>query len=175
MPVWGYTTASAVIVGGLYLGALGLPATASAEATIEGPPAYSSLPGLPDSRVYEQVSPTQKNGNQAGATSSAFLTGAANHYGIASPEGNSVLYEGTGPMGESPWAASLWFVSTKNTGGPGWRTRAVLPAAQQSLGEIGGLLKAKNVYLVQPSRDLSRTMLEAGATETLAPQPGAGA
>jgi hypothetical protein len=160
-----------------------LPASASAYARIEGPPIYSAANGLPDARVYEQVSPAQKNGNQAGASTSAFLAGAVNRYGIASPEGTSVLFEGTGPMGESPWAGSLWFVAEHNrekpcpasaeSPGSGWCTRALLPAAQQSLGEVGGILSSKNIELVQPSQDLSRTMLQATDGETLAPTPGA--
>jgi hypothetical protein len=177
------TLLAALVFTGV-VGVLGvvLPADAGAYATIEGPPVYSSAPGLPDGRVYEQVSPAQKNGNEAGATTSAFETGANHHEGIASPEGNSVLFEGTGPLGESPWAGSLWFVSERNrarecpasatSAGFAWCTRAVLPAAQQSLAEVGGLLST-HVQLVQPSRDLSQTMLEAKGSQTLAPQPGA--
>src|SRR5579862_356826 len=44
-----------------------VPAGAGAFATIEGPPSFSSAPGLPDGRIYEQVSPANKNGNEAGA------------------------------------------------------------------------------------------------------------
>jgi hypothetical protein len=145
-----------------------VPARASARATVEGPPTFSSAPGLPDGRVYELVSPAQKNGNQAGATTSIFDTGGLERYGLASPDGDSVLFEGTGPMGESPWAASLWFVATRE--GFGWHTRALLPAAQQSLIQAGGVLHAKGVYLLRPSADLSHAMLEAGPDETLAPQ-----
>lgn len=151
------------------IGALGvvLPAIAGAYATIEGPPVYSAAPGLPDGRVYEQVSPANKNGNQAGTTTDIVNTGGLERYGLASPGGDSVLFEGTGPMGESPWGGSLWFVATKE--GSGWSTRALLPAAQQSLIEAGGLLSAKGIQLLRPSADLSHAMLEAGG-ETLAPQ-----
>jgi hypothetical protein len=160
-----------------------LPTGASALATIESPPIFSSVSGLSDDRVYEQVSPTQKNGNQAGSSTSAFDVGALNSYGIASPDGKAVLYEGTGPIGENPWAGSLWFVSERDrkqecpdfamSTGTGWCTRAVFPAAQQSLGEIGGIIQLHSIHLIQPSEDLSRTMVEAPGRETLAPTLGA--
>ncbi|MGA2165312.1 MAG: hypothetical protein ABSH36_12690 [Solirubrobacteraceae bacterium] len=44
-----------------------LPATAGAYATPAPENIYSSAPGLPDGRVYEQVSPANKNSNEAGA------------------------------------------------------------------------------------------------------------
>jgi len=164
MPVRGYTTVSALIVGGLYLGALGLPASASAFATLEGPPVYSSAPGLPDGREYVQASPADKNGNEAGANSNSFDTGAGAHYGLVAPDGNSVLFEGTGPMGESPWAHSELFVATKKEKEAGWSTRALLPRAQQ---RIAGL--TAGIGLLHPSQDLSHALLTAGAM-TLAPQ-----
>ncbi len=87
-----------------------VPASVGAYATIEGPPVFSSAPGLPDGRVYEQVSPANKNGNEAGADTESALVGVRNHYGYVSPDGDAVLFEGTGPMGESPWGDSEWFV-----------------------------------------------------------------
>ena len=67
------------------------------------PAVPSNVPGLPDGRVYEQVSPVDKYGNEAGAGTNAsnFLDGAGYHYAVAVPDGNAVLFEGTGPMGES--------------------------------------------------------------------------
>lgn len=46
--------------------AAALPAAAGAYATPAPENVYSSAPGLPDGRVYEQVSPADKNGNEAG-------------------------------------------------------------------------------------------------------------
>lgn len=143
------------------------PSVASAYATVEGPPQFLSTYGLPDARVYERVSPPDKNGNEAGAGTAGFDVGALNHYGIAAPDGESVLFEGTGPMGESPWAASLWFVAKKNQGAPDWSTRAVLPAAQQPLTKLYGLLFTKPYYL-DLSPDLSHALAEANSY-TLAP------
>jgi hypothetical protein len=141
-----------------YQGALA-PTSASAFATISGPPLFSSATGLPDGRIYEQVSPVYKNGNEAGAGTAPYNSGAKNHYGYASPDGNAVLFEGTGPMGESPWGNSLWFVATKNVGASGWSTRSLMPRVAQNL----TLLETKRelVYM-DPSQDLSHALLEAG-------------
>jgi len=144
-----------------------LPASASAYATLEGPPQFSAAPGLPDGRIYEQVSPTDTNGNEAGATTTSEPTGAENRYGLAAPDGDAMLFEGTGPMGESPWGASEWFVASKQQGAAGWSTRALLPRAQQSIAEVGGLLKAK-AATVDPSADLSHAMFIPGGSGTYA-------
>src|SRR3984885_7109794 len=135
------------------IGALGvvLPATAGAYATIEGPPVFSTAPGLPDGRVYELVSPADKNGNEAGGTTDPYITGASQRYGYAAPDGNSVLFEGTGPMGESPSPDSLLFVAQRST--TGWSTRALTPALQHE-GKAVETLEADPEY-IDPSADLS--------------------
>jgi hypothetical protein len=160
--------AFAAVVVGVVVGAGILPGIASAFAAIEGPPVYSSTLGLPDGRVFELVSPADKNGNEAGANTSPPLSGAKNHYGYASADGDAVLYEGTGPMGESPWGNSLWFVSTKNVGSPGWSTRALMPREESG---NDSLLQSKSaITYIDPSQDLSHALLVAGA---LGPQANA--
>jgi hypothetical protein len=134
----------------------GAASAASGFAMIEAPPTRAAGAGLPDGRVYEQVSPTNKNGNEAGSGTAPFKTGAEDHYGYASSSGEALLFEGTGPMGESPWANSVFFVATKTNGRPGWSTRALQPRGVESL----ALLNTKlNVYL-EPSQDLSHAMIE---------------
>jgi hypothetical protein len=133
------------------------PASATAYATPEGPPVYSAAPGLPDGRVYEQVSPADKNGNQAGATTTPEAVGANDDYGLSSPDGNSVLFEGTGPMGESPWGGSLLFVATKRSGQAGWQTRSLLPAALQRPWELGSVLNLQDEY-IDPTPELTHVM-----------------
>ncbi len=142
---------AALLVGACSLTAA-LPATASAYATVEGPPTYSNAPGLPDGRIYELASPGDKFGNEAGGTTSAYDTGANMHYGLASADGNAVLFEGTGPMGESPSGTSKWFVATKKVGEPGWSTRSVTPAEQR--GSVNDPLTE-----IYPSPDLSHSMV----------------
>jgi hypothetical protein len=151
--------------------AASLPPTAGAYATIEGPPTYSSAPGLPDNRVYEQVSPTDTNGNQAGAST---LEGeefvqlpGGRRYALASLDGDSVLFEGTGPLGETASPLSLFFVATRTSAG--WHTHAIAPRPQQSIAEIRGALDASPVY-IDPSPDLSHAMVGAPGY-TLAPLP----
>jgi hypothetical protein len=129
-----------------------LPAGASAYATIEGPPVYSAAPGLPDGRFYEQVSPGDKFGNQAGASTTLVDSGAKGEYGIASADGNAVLFEGTGAMGETPSGNNRWFVATKKTGEPGWSTRSLLPA--EPPGVLGNGLNKLDI-----SPDLSHAMV----------------
>jgi len=137
-----------------------LPATASAYATIEGPPVFSTASGLPDGRVYEQVSPANKSGNEAGAKTNQENDAGEQHYALASANGSSVLFEGTGPMGqEDPSPYNFYFVATRTSSG--WKTRSVLPPIQQSANEVTGVLNTKLEY-IDPSPDLSHVMFEAG-------------
>jgi len=147
------------VVIGLVCWCGGAPAIASGFATIGGAPLFSAAPGLPDGRIYEQVSPAGKNGNEAGATTSVFEAniGGIDHYGYASPDGDAVLFEGTGPMGESPWGDSIWFVATKNVGG--WSTRALMPREPQNKSLLQSTEPFR--YLVT-SQDLSHSLLEMG-------------
>lgn len=150
-------TISATLLAGAGLTAA-VPATASAYATIEGPPIFSSASGLPDGRVYEQVSPPNKDGNQAGAGTDEQSNGPGTgqeRYALAAPDGDSVLFEGTGPMGETAAAYNTYFVATRSSGG--WSTRSVMPSAQQSGAELGGTAGV-SASLLDPSSDLSHVM-----------------
>ena len=140
----------------LFLAILGvvLPAAAGADATIAPPPIYSSAPGLPDHRVYEQVSPTDKNGNQAGANTNESLGfGGIAHYALAAADGNGVLFEGSGAMGETAAGYNLYFVAQRSAAG--WSTRAIMPRARNRTTTLG----AQPSY-VDPSADLSHVMFE---------------
>lgn len=77
-------TAVALLVGAL------LPQYASAEATIAPEPAEGA-PGLPNGRVYEQVSPANKDGREA----------LGYNTGLVAPDGNAVLYVTSGPVGSN--------------------------------------------------------------------------
>jgi hypothetical protein len=152
-------------------GAALLPQAASAYATIEGPPLFSSAPGLPDGRVYEQVSPVDKNGNQAGASTQIqeALPGFR-RYSLAAANGNSVLFEGTGALGETDTAESQYYVATKNKEAVGWSTRAVMPRPLQS----GAVVEAASAepQVFDPSADLTHALV-ASSFDTLAPVPAA--
>jgi hypothetical protein len=95
-------------------------APASAGAAVAEPGPTPAAPGLPDGRIYEQVSPVKKNGNQAGPS-----IGGENAYGVASPDGSRVLYSSTGPIGEAPSGVDAFSVSERSASG--WSTKAVLP------------------------------------------------
>jgi hypothetical protein len=139
-----------------------LPATVGAYATLEGPPTYSSASGLPDGRVYEQASPVDKNGNQAGAGTSPYLVGANDHYGYATANGDAVLFEGTGPMGESTSGDDLDFVATKNESAAGWSTRALTPAPLPIESGVAPVLLYSQPQEIEPSADLSHAIVMAG-------------
>jgi hypothetical protein len=146
-----------------------LPASASAYATPEAPPVYSSAPGLPDGRVYELASPPNKDGNEAGASSLLFTgpVSGSKRYAAASGEGDSVLFEGTGPMGETASPDSLFFVATRT--GSGWKTRSLAPSQEQSAAELGPVSAHPSDLDISP--DFSHAMIEGPAT--LAPLPKA--
>ncbi len=181
--VWGasraaYGSRALLLVAFVFVLRLLVPAVTQAYATIEGPPVFSSGS---IGRVFEQVSPADTNGNEAGFGTSPYDVGALSHYGLASPDGGAVLFEGTGPMGESPWGASQWFVATRSAScadsgaspDTQWCTRAIAPRAQQSLGEQNGLIAAKP-QTVDASSDLSQAMIEPASRDTLAPGAEAG-
>ena len=88
-------------------------------ATIEAGPVPGPS-GLPEGRVYEQVSPAMKNGNQAGP---GVLSGKP--YGLAAPDGSRVLYSTSGPIGDADSGVDNFSVSERSASG--WSTKAVLP------------------------------------------------
>jgi hypothetical protein len=163
-------TAIASVWTGVFVVGLFLPVRAVGYAEIGGRPNYPATYGLPDGRVYEQVvSTSELNGNGAGATTSSHDSGAFDHYGLASPDGNAVAFEGTGPIGESPWGASELFVASRHVQGtPGWSTRAALPRTLQPITEVGGILGVKPTDYIFSS-DLSHVLV-GGIRGTLAPQ-----
>ncbi len=142
---------------------------AGAYATPEGPPVFSTAPGLPDGRVYEQVSPAYKNGNEAGATAlNAFVEVPGEvRYSVASAEGDSVLFEGTGPMGETATADLLYFVATRTSSG--WKTRSLQPRAQQSARQYGTVFTKAEFVLM--SQDFSHGVVAAGYPLSLEKSP----
>jgi DNA-binding beta-propeller fold protein YncE len=77
--------------------------------------------GLPDGRVYEQVSPQQKNGNEAGIQLSAAGSGNA----LSTADGGKVVYFQYGPAGSGSSGSSTYLVSARSASG--WVTSEALP------------------------------------------------
>lgn len=105
--------------------------------------------GLPDGRAYEQVSPAQKSGNQAGVVFNAFED--VPQYSVAQSDGNGVFFEGTGPMGASASGEDRNFVARRSTSG--WVTEV---AAPRTLGTP--FIVTDSLTTALPSADLSRLL-----------------
>jgi hypothetical protein len=127
-----------------------LPGAAGAEATIAPPPVYSTAPGLPDGRLYEQASPADKNGG--------YSAGEYPQYSLASPDGNAVLFGGTGAMGNAVDSLSGYFVARRSTAG--WSTTQAIPRPIEN-GAFAGILAYQATLL--PSADLSHLVFTTGA------------
>jgi hypothetical protein len=126
---------------------LGVSALPSSAAVVEPGPTPGAS-GLPDGRVYEQVSPDKKSGYEAGARAGA--EGAEKAYGVATADGNRILYWSSGPIGEASSGVSEFSVSARS--GSGWSTKAALPAPAP---EPRDPISAGDPSSLLPSADLS--------------------
>jgi hypothetical protein len=111
--------------------------------------ATSLAAGLPDGRVYEQVSPANKSGNAAGATANGLPA-----YSLAAPdegylEEPRMLFGVTGPVGASSGGVDRFSVATRSAAG--WSASAVLPRSEG----LNNLTKSIPGSF-EPSADLSR-------------------
>ncbi|MGA7703919.1 MAG: hypothetical protein WB998_03375 [Solirubrobacteraceae bacterium] len=98
---------------------------AGAYATIAPPPIPSATSGLPDGRVYEQVSPSNKHGYQAGASGRTEETPQEVfvYFSVASPDGNAVSFGSKGPAANvNASGLSQNFVAERI--GHGWTSRS---------------------------------------------------
>ncbi len=106
--------------------------------------------GLPDGRVYEEVSPPNKSGNQV----RTYGDGS-----FVSQDGNSIMYSATGAFGENATNGSTFpmFVSVRTA--HGWVARSAMPIAP-----VGQESEEENVAvgtlptLMVPSADLSHLL-----------------
>ena len=93
--------------------------TASAPAATVCPTSGLGSGHLPDCRVYEQVSPFDKNAYEAGSV------GAENPgISFASPDGSRTFYGTSGAMGETEAGVQPYTMSTR--GPDGWHARSAL-------------------------------------------------
>jgi len=110
---------------------------------------------LPDARTYELVSPTEKNGNQAGVVPGEGLPEAG--YTVASANGDSLLYTNSGPFGGTTSAVDVRSVARRTA--IGWASSGVLPLQQGQPTFPGDQLHG-----VLPSDDLSHILFSVFAS-----------
>lgn len=100
---------------------------AGAYATIAPPPKPSPATGLPDGRVYEEVSPANKHGFEAGALAPTAEkpNDVLVRPSVAAADGNAVTYGSTGPAAETVVSGmSQAFVAERTQAG--WRSRSTM-------------------------------------------------
>lgn len=119
-------------------------------ASLPGPAPTPGAPGLPDGRVYEQVSPIQKNGSEAGAPRGTV------GYAVASRGGDSVLYYQSGPFGQTASGTDEYSVSRRAA--DGWSASAALPPA---FGRDSSVLLATIPRFIAPSQSFERFVFSA--------------
>lgn len=124
-----------------WLGALGLIATALFCAYAAP---LAQAVGLPNGRVYEQVSPYKKNGNTAGA-----LGFGSVGYSFATADGESLLYEVSGALEGFPRGMATYALAKRSPSG--WHSVSPVPFP-------GGQINYANFgpAAIQPADDLSR-------------------
>ncbi len=151
---------AALAASALGLGAT-LPGSAGAYATVAGPPDFSSAPGLPDGRVYEEVSPPNKNGGEAGARGYEGL-GAYQGESLSTADGNSIFFGGFGGFGEAVSGIDNFYVAQRSLSG--WSTKSALPRPPGTEGGPEGVPIAvvnDMPLMLAPSSDLSHTVFSA--------------
>jgi hypothetical protein len=114
--------------------------------------------GLPDGRVYEQVSPANKNGNVVETAPDTA------YFGLAAEDGNAAVFIGTGAMGNATSSTVGDFVSRRSPSG--WTTSSAIPPA---LGEV--IFTSRPALTLVPSHDFSRFFFGSGAPYVSAQPP----
>ncbi len=95
-----------------------LAQSAGAEA-VAGPENTQGPSGLPDGRIYEQVSPTNKFGNEAAPES-----GETPPYMVSGVDGNEVVYFKNGPFGETPTGFDFFSIARRFP--TGWQSHSAV-------------------------------------------------
>jgi hypothetical protein len=128
--------------GGVLLVALAAVGTASDAALGEG---------LPDGRVYEQVSPVKKNGHSAGAARGV-------KYAVVTADGDGILYSVDGPMGSAPRGLETSAVGRR--GSAGWSSASAIPAGSRDRIDATSYLS----FGMVPSSDLTKVLFTSGSS-----------
>jgi hypothetical protein len=112
------------------------------------PAAVAHADALPDGRVYELVSPVDKNGAEAGASAAKSVT----LYATATADGSGLLYGVNGPVGTV--RRGLQFYAVGRRGSDGWQSENPVPAGSQD--RI--FLANYSQHNVLPSSDLTKIL-----------------
>jgi hypothetical protein len=115
------------------------------------PAAAAHADALPDGRVYELVSPANKNGAEAGASHYGAGLGKA-LYAVATADGSGLLYGVTGPLGTV--RRGLQFYAVGRRGSDGWQSENPVPAGSED--RIFAISYSQ--HNVVPSSDLSKIL-----------------
>lgn len=102
------------------------PQYAAAEA-VAGPEPTQGPSGLPEGRVYQQASPQNKNGNEAGAPGNGQPP-----YMWAGVGGDEVAYLDTGPLGQTPSGFDYFSIAKRSP--TGWHSRAAVSRGEGQQG-----------------------------------------
>jgi hypothetical protein len=139
-------------------------AGADAYATVAPPPNPSAGSGLPDGRVYEQASPANKHGYQAGAVGPEAAVKV--DFSVASADGNAVAFESVGPAGETDSSGlNKNFVAERT--GTGWHSRSTTARGLGQNESFAVAVHQLNWYDYSP--DLSHLAYGDGAPEVIGP------
>ncbi len=119
----GVTVLAAYVL--LALGGPSRAAAFTAQGVVAGPP------GLPDGRLYEQVSPSNKNGTSAGT----FNGNGEGAFSIAAANGDAVVYFAGGAFAGAT-SAPLLQPYVAHRGPDGWQSTAATPGALKEVGTV---------------------------------------
>ncbi len=145
------TAALVLVLCALGAGAL-LPGSAAAEAT-PGPEPSVGPAGLPDGRLYEEVSPANKGAGEA--STPPFVVSGVN--------GDEVAYTTFGTLSETPTGVTEWAIARRSSAG--WVSRGGMPRAEGKKQDITGTTPQVGIGF---SADVSETLF--GTIETFVPE-----
>lgn len=130
-----------------------MPGTAGAYATLAPPPNATGVAGLPDGRVYEEVSPPNKYGNEVQRLRNA---------GLVTADGEAVMYKGTGPLADASTSGIPGSLYVSRRTSHGWVTRATMPLAAPGVSsEEENLVAGGQPEWFEAASDLSHLAFQA--------------